>query len=141
VLSITINSTLSEKTNKQANKKQQTNKQTHTHAHTHTHTYAHTHTHTHAHTHTHTLKKTLHVQLKDVCMPNLFLCFVSQDDKMREKVTKMILATIKHEPDDPHDARSDLSYFLDFDMAILGQSEKGETFTFPLHRLFTLSGV
>ena len=39
----------------------------------------------------------------------------------------MITATIKHLPDDPPSVDSDLTFFLDFDMAILGQSEQGTT--------------
>ena len=40
----------------------------------------------------------------------------------------MIAATIRHLPDDPSSENSDLTFFLDFDMAILGQSQQGRPF-------------
>ncbi|KAL8576527.1 hypothetical protein ACOMHN_003085 [Nucella lapillus] len=45
-------------------------------------------------------------------------------DELSNKVTELIRATIKHLPDDTSSADSDLLFFLDFDMAILGQSQE-----------------
>ncbi|KAK7491934.1 hypothetical protein BaRGS_00016780, partial [Batillaria attramentaria] len=46
------------------------------------------------------------------------------DEKLANRVERLITATIKHLPDDQSSDDRDLAFFLDFDMAILGQSEQ-----------------
>ncbi|XP_076462765.1 uncharacterized protein LOC143295085 [Babylonia areolata] len=49
---------------------------------------------------------------------------INLSEELSQKVAAMIKATIKHLPEDEACADPDLLFFLDFDMAILGQSQQ-----------------